>query len=35
LKYAADPEGEREKSRRYYQANRENVLARMRAKREG
>ena len=35
LRYAADPEGEREKSRRCYEANREKVLARMRPKREG
>lgn len=28
-RYAADPEGERAKSRRYYAANRERVIARV------
>jgi hypothetical protein len=32
LRYAADPEGEREKSRRYYKANREKVIARVTAR---
>jgi hypothetical protein len=35
LRYASDPEGEREKSHRYYEANCEKVLARMRVNREG
>jgi hypothetical protein len=32
LKHAADPEGERAKSRRYYGANRERVIARVTAR---
>jgi hypothetical protein len=31
-RYARDPEGERAKSRAYYAANRERVLARMKAR---
>jgi endogenous inhibitor of DNA gyrase (YacG/DUF329 family) len=31
-RYAADPEAAREKSRRYYHANRERVIARVRAR---
>jgi hypothetical protein len=34
LRYAADPEGEREKSRRFYRANREKVIARVTARYE-